>query len=133
MGDLTRSFSRSEFACRDGCGLDRIDPDLVDNLQHSRDAVGISYPINCGCRCEAHNKLVGGKVNSAHLPSAGGLCHAADLECSNSHELYIMLFDLIRRFKRIEIGRTKKGTLWIHVDNRSDLPQEVLIIEVKEM
>jgi hypothetical protein len=80
--------------------------------------------------------VVGGKEHSAHLPFTDGLCHAADLECSNSHELFIMLFDLIRRFKRLEIGKkvSKEGkvTMWIHVDNRRDLPQEVVIVEIRE-
>ena len=134
MGDLSYNFSRSEFACKCGCGLDRIDRDLVDNLQQARQAIGIPLPINCGCRCEAHNKSVGGKVNSAHLPFADDyLCHAADLECSNSHEMFIMLSDLIRRFRRIELGKTSKGNLWIHVDNRRDLLQEVIILEVREI
>lgn len=132
MGDLTTHFSRSEFACKCGCGLDRIDPNLVDNLEQSRVAVGISFPINCGCRCQAHNTKVGGKVTSAHLLSIDGFCHAADLECSNSHEMFIMVVDLIRRFRRIELGKTNKGNLWIHVDNRRNLPQEVLVIEVRE-
>jgi len=133
VGDLSYHFSRSEFACKCGCGLDAIDRDLVDNLEQSRTRVGIGYPINCGCRCESHNKLVGGKDHSAHLPFTDGLCHAADLECSNSHEMFIMVIDLIRRFRRIELGKTSKGNLWIHVDNRRDLLQEVIILEVREI
>ena len=133
MGDMTHDFSRSEFRCRCGCGLDAIDPDLVDNLQHSRDAVGLPYSISSGCRCKKHNSDVGGKEGSAHLPQEDGLCKAADIECANSHEMYLMGWDLIRRFKRIEFGKkisNGKVKLWIHVDRAKsdDFPQEVLIL-----
>lgn len=135
MGDLTRNFSRSEFACRCGCGLDSIDPDLVDILQHSRTAVGIPYPINSGCRCQVHNKRIGGAGNSAHLLYEDNLCHAADIGAKNWHDLYLLAWDLIRRFRRIEFGKLErfgKVELWIHVDNRRDLPQEVLILGIVE-
>ena len=33
MGDLTDNFSRSEFACKCGCGADAISLDLVERLQ----------------------------------------------------------------------------------------------------
>lgn len=135
MGDMTKNLNRSEFACPCGCGLDRIDPDFVDNLQISRDATGFPYDIKngSGCRCPYHNKAVGGKENSAHLPYAeDDLCHAADIPCADSHMMYMIGWDLIRRFKRIEfgkkIGSDGKIKLWIHVDNRRDLPQEVLIL-----
>ena len=130
MGDLTKNFSRSEFACP-CCGLDTIDPDLVDILQHSRDAVGLPYPINSGCRCQKHNRDVGGVASSAHTPKDGGLCHAADIGCTDSHDMYLKGWDLIRRFGRIEFGRKVVNgqiRLWIHVDNDRTLPQGVLIL-----
>lgn len=124
MGDLTQNFSRSEFKCRCGCGLDKIDLDLVDNLQHSRDATGMPYKIASGCRCQEHNGVIGGKMNSSHTPRADGLCKAADIECTDSHFRYLMVQDLIRRFRRIEIGPT-----WIHVDIDAGKPQGVLFLE----
>ena len=127
MGDLSLNFSRSEFSCRCSCGLDSIDPDLVAILQHSRTATGLSYPITSGCRCQDRNREAGGKDNSAHLPYTDGLCHAVDIGCSDSRDMYMKGVDLIKRFRRIEFGK-KDGKLWIHVDNRRDLPQEVLFL-----
>lgn len=128
MGDLTSHFDRSEVTCECGCGLDTIDLDLVRIVEQSRVVTKIPYHITSGCRCKKHNKDIGGADNSAHLPYTDCLCHALDIACANSHEMYIIGSDLITRFKRLEFGKTKRGSLWIHVDNRTDLPQEVLII-----
>ena len=121
MGDLTQNFSRSEFACKCGCGLDSIDPMLVDILQCSRTATALIYEIASGCRCEKHNKSkgVGGKPNSAHLRGK-----AADITCVGSQMRYRMVQDLIKRFRRIEIRDS-----WIHVDIDSTLSQDVLFLE----
>ena len=62
MGDLTENLSRKEFACECGCGFDTIDYEVVVAIQHCADryktATGkkVSVKINCGCRCEKHNK-----------------------------------------------------------------------------
>lgn len=129
MGDLTQNFSRSEFACKCGCGLNTIDENLVDILQHSRTSTGLSYIINSGCRCPAYNEKVGGKSRSAHVA-----CKAVDIDCDNSTTMYLMLKDFIRRFRRIELGekRYKDGRVskWIHVDIDDSLPLDVIIIEV---
>jgi uncharacterized protein YcbK (DUF882 family) len=62
MGDLTPNLSRKEFACKCNCGFDTIDYQVVIALQHCADryktATGkkVTIGINCGCRCEKHNK-----------------------------------------------------------------------------
>ena len=76
-GDLTRNFSRKEFACKCGCGKDDVEPRLAEMCQTIRDAVGVPVRVNSGCRCAAHNAKVGGAVDSYHTK---GL--AADLSCS---------------------------------------------------
>ena len=119
MGDMTNNFSRSEFACKCGCSFDDIDPGLVDMLQASRTATALTYEISSGCRCEKHNKKVGGKPNSAHLRGK-----AADITCVGSQMRYRMVQDLIKRFRRIEIRDS-----WIHVDIDFTLSQDVLFLE----
>lgn len=64
---LTENFLRSEFACKCGCGFDRIDLLLVDNLQRLRDRIKQPIAINSGCRCTKHNAKEGGKRESFHL------------------------------------------------------------------
>ena len=51
MGDLTADFSRSEFACKCGCGFDTVDFALVTILQKGRDHLGRPIKINSGARC----------------------------------------------------------------------------------
>lgn len=63
----TPNFTRSEFACKCGCGFDQIDLELVALCQKLRDRFGGPVVISSGCRCPEHNRRVGGKVNSRHL------------------------------------------------------------------
>lgn len=65
MGDLSRNFSRSEFACPH-CGEVEIDPLLVATLQRIRDRAG-PVVVTSGYRCPVHNEAVGGVKNSQHL------------------------------------------------------------------
>lgn len=74
MGDLTKDFSRDEFKCKCGCGMDCIDIRLVKGLQALRDKLGKPVIINDADRCPRHNKEVGGAPNSQHM-----LGRAADI------------------------------------------------------
>jgi len=67
MGDLTKNFSRSEFACRCGCGFDTIDYEVLRRLQALRQIYAAPITITSACRCAKHNKVVGGKSSSQHL------------------------------------------------------------------
>ena len=67
LGNITHNFSRHEFACNCGCGLDNIDNQIVHRLQVVRDILGVKITINSGCRCKGHNYAVGGKPASLHL------------------------------------------------------------------
>lgn len=69
MGDLTRHFSRSEFACNCECGQDTVDFDLVWLLEAIRDHFKASIKVTSGNRCKAYNERVGGRPNSRHLTS----------------------------------------------------------------
>lgn len=107
MGNITENFSRSEFACKCGCGADNINPVLVEDLQVMRDALGRPITITSGVRCAAHNLASGGKETSEHLNF-----NAADLFAPNSR----VRFGLIRAatlagFHRIGIAET-----FIHLD-----------------
>ena len=74
MGDLTKNFSKSEFACLH-CKRTFIDQKLVEALQKIRDVVGRSVYILSAYRCATHNAKIGGAKNSMHL--AG---RAADIQ-----------------------------------------------------
>lgn len=67
MGDLSKNFSRSEFACKCGCGFDGVDAELLKVLQDVRDHGGKSIRINSGCRCLEYNRSIGSKDTSQHV------------------------------------------------------------------
>lgn len=76
MGDLSRNFSKKEFACR-CCGRVKVNPKLVAALQELRDLAGVPIHVNSGFRCPAHNKEVGGVKQSQHMQG-----NAADIVIS---------------------------------------------------
>lgn len=58
MGDLSKNFDRSEFACKCGCGYDTVDIALVHALEDAREHFNSPISINSGARCRAHNTEV---------------------------------------------------------------------------
>lgn len=117
MGDLTADFSRSEFACKCGCGADHVSSVLVEKLQRLRNFLREPVIINSGVRCPAYNAKVGGKPDSAHL--AGD---AADIACPDSHTRWRMKH-LIYQWQLFT--RVGNGGNFLHVDVSLSLPQEV--------
>jgi len=111
MGDLTKNFSSSEFACRCGCGLQNISMELVDTLQHIRDSYPSPISITSGTRCVEHNRNVGGAASSSHLVGPSGFSLAVDIACPSSTSRYMLLRVLIVCFVRIGIAEK-----FIHVD-----------------
>lgn len=71
MGDVSRNFNRSEFACKCGCGLDDIDPLVVAALQRIRDRAGVPVIVTSGLRCSAHNLAEGGVPETPGIPMSG--------------------------------------------------------------
>ena len=68
MGDLTKHFSRSEFACKCGkCKPIAVDFELVNVLEKLRSHIGQPITINSAYRCHAHNAAVQGRPASKHL------------------------------------------------------------------
>lgn len=67
MGDLSKHFSRHEFACRCSCGLDTVDVELLQVLEGVSVHFGAVVNIHSGCRCPARNASEGGADDSQHL------------------------------------------------------------------
>lgn len=66
MGDISKYFSRKEFACKCGCGFATIDVELIEVLQTLRYKFNQPVTITSACRCDEHNKKVGGSYGSKH-------------------------------------------------------------------
>lgn len=117
MGDLTKNFSRREFACKCGCGAADIDRRLVANLQQMREAVGRPLSITSGVRCLVHNSRVGSKPTSAHVSG-----QAVDVACFDSH----LRHELVRLALQAGIHRIGVHKHFVHLDVSETLPQQVL-------
>jgi len=118
MGNLTKHFSNWEFECSCGCEFDQVQIEFIERLQKVRENFG-PLTINSGCRCERHNRKVGGSPDSSHLR---GL--AADIHCANSLSRFHLLRSLMHAgFQRIGIGQE-----FIHVDMDRAKPQSLLLL-----
>lgn len=124
MGDLTQNLSRSEFACKCGCGFDTVDFDLPLVLQSTQRYFqalnprrSIKIRINSGCRCEIHNTMVGGADNSQHVKARAADFYLYDsntgvrIPCSDVADY---LEDRYPDSKGI--GRYHN---WVHIDTRT--------------
>ena len=62
-----KHFKQKEFACKCGCGANKMNHDLIRLLDKIREHFGRPVIINSGIRCKTHNARVGGVSNSQHL------------------------------------------------------------------
>ena len=98
---ITPNFSRSEMACRCGCGHDEMDQEFMRMLQALRDEIG-PMPVTSGFRCDAHNNDVSTVKNGPHT-----LAKAADILISG--ERAMQLFEKARQISFTGIGLNQKG------------------------
>lgn len=116
----TGHFKSSEFECKCGCGLDKVDPSFLWHLNLARDYAGIAFVVISGCRCEQHNKAEGGTEYSDHLCLPA--CEGADIYVENSLARFrIISAALNAGFKRIGVAKT-----FVHLGSRRNNPQNVL-------
>lgn len=113
-----RHFDLEEFDSPDEVGSgSNMDAQFLEMLDNAREIAGIPFIINSGYRTKAHNKKVGGKDDSSHLTG-----HAADIKAVGSRQRYKILEACYQAgFTRIGVG-----TNFIHVDNDSTKPTEVI-------
>lgn len=114
MGDLSKHFSRSEFACRGGSCCGRrvvVRGDLIDALEALRGIAGGPLIVTSGFRCGTHNASVGGAPNSYHTRGM-----AADIQCRGvSPDRLAEMAETVPAFRDGGIGVYSS---WIHVDVR---------------
>ena len=114
MGDLTANLSRHEFACKCGCGFDTLDIETAWVIQDVCDHFQTTVLITSGCRCEVHNKKVGGAEMSKHLEGRAGDCKFAKVTPEGVHDY------LIKKYKdRFGFGCYPTFN---HIDTRSGAP-----------
>lgn len=121
MGDLTRNFSRAEFACRGSqcCGHSApVSITLVWALQELREALGQPLAVSSGFRCLTHNRSLGSRDSSQHP-----LGSAADVTPPEGVSVYWLaaLAERIEAFKHGGIGVYPRAG-FVHLDVRRGGP-----------
>ncbi len=117
---LTKNFYRHEFECNKeecGCGLDKISLKVLTIFQEVRDHFG--KPVRCtsGCRCETHNRNVGGVYNSQHTLQEDDLTHAGDMQVQDVSPKEV--YDFLNNKYPDSLGIGLYNT-FVHVDDRSE-------------
>jgi len=118
MGDLTRNFSTSEFACKH-CGELVLDPNLPKLVQQIRDYVSrvteqdVPIIISSGYRCPEHNRDVGGVPGSQHTRG-----RAADIysHIVSAKELHSLILAAYREHRLQNLGGLGQYQTFVHVD-----------------
>lgn len=109
---LSENFTRAEFGCKCGCGFATVDAELLNVLESVRKHFGFPVTINSACRCDNHNKAVGGTSGSKHK-----LGIAADITVKNVDPLQVWRFLHVEFPKQYGIGGYASFT---HIDVRSE-------------
>lgn len=105
----TPYFTRAEFACKCGCGLDTIDYETVMGCHAIREHFGRPTRINSGCRCESYNAAIGGSPGSYHVK-----CRAADVEVED------VPASIVQEFveQELDMGGVGCYESFTHIDSR---------------
>lgn len=103
--------SKSEFACKCGCGNNLITDDVVTLCSDIKNELGEAISINSGYRCKTHNAAVGGVSNSQHVKG-----NAADISCSNLPKLKKLCK---RMWSANKVGGLGLYATFVHVDTGS--------------
>ena len=103
---LSTHFKTKNFRCK-CCDKIEIDAGLILRLESLRSKVKTPIIINCGYRCEKHNKEVRGSRTSFHMVGM-----AADIRC-RKEKMPQLLEESLKIFK----GVIEYST-FIHVDIR---------------
>ena len=112
MGKLSKHFDRKEFACKDKCGFNTVDAELIAILEDLREKFQRPVRVNSACRCKKDNARVGGAKNSQHLTGK-----AADITVDDISPMGVYSYLTGKYPERFGIGRYKTFT---HVDSRSN-------------
>ncbi|WP_417359188.1 D-Ala-D-Ala carboxypeptidase family metallohydrolase [Gallaecimonas pentaromativorans] len=108
LGDLTNNFSRAEFACRCGCGLACVAPELVYLLQQVRDVLAVPIRVVESSRCECQDLRVGGAPGNRYRAGDAADIVAEGIELK-------LLADTARRVAR-QGWLVKEERQFVHIE-----------------
>jgi len=109
---LTPHFTRSEMACKCGCGYDTIDVQTMQILNDLRLHFGKPVIITSAARCLEYNRFVGSKDTSFHVIGKATDFYVKGVRLQDVYDY------LIKEYPgRLGIGLYKRKG-FIHVDSR---------------
>lgn len=108
-----RYFKPGEFACRCGCGANRMDLETVYKLDALRERLRTAIVVTSGYRCPAHNAATPGAASdSAHVAGK-----AADLFVIGGVAAFpIVAAAIDLGFTGIGIDQKRGGRRIVHLD-----------------
>jgi len=119
----SKYFTAKEFECKCGCETLEVDDSFLVKLERAReiaetiDSEYCSYIPTSGCRCDKHNKSIGGKEHSLHKAGDGFICHAVDLSANSDRKRAVVMISLLMAgFMHLGVDK-----LFIHVDDSSKI------------
>ena len=115
--DRFDNFSRDEFVCHCGCGVEMMKQDFMDKLQAMRTAAGFPFDIKngSGYRCPAHND----SVSSTGLLGPHVYGQAADIPCRGRDARWIVVNHANFGFEGIGVAQ-RGAKRFLHVDDLMD-------------
>lgn len=108
---ISEHFDSKEFECRCGCGFKEVSKELLLVLETLRSHFNKPVHINSGCRCDKHNKEVGGVPEGPHTKGI-----AADIVVIGEREEDVVSYLESLYPNKYGIGRYEGRT---HIDVRS--------------
>jgi len=120
MGDITKYFSRKEFACKCGCGFATVDIELIEVLQTLRYKFNKPVTITSGCRCREYNEVVQRRANKNYVPYSSKSKHMQGIAADIVVEM-VSASDVCRYLDSVYSDRFGLGKYdeFTHIDVRS--------------
>lgn len=96
LTQITKNFNFEEFLCKCPRCAGKLPSKAIQaniiktihTLQPIRDKTGKAFTVNCGFRCPAHNKEVGGVANSVHMT---GLAADITIAGMTSEQMFVTM------------------------------------------
>lgn len=131
---ISKHFSKKEFACRCGCGQNKIYTQLVNMAEAFRayanewmptDILGEIYMnVHCVNRCFTHNRKIGSKDTSKHVSGKAMDFHLYYKKDGKNEDVTVGLHEIAKKLwdeNKILTGglglyKNLSGREWVHID-----------------
>lgn len=114
MGDISKNFNRSEFACKCGCGFDACDIELIGVLEETRKRFGNrAVRVHSPNRCVKYNATIKGAAK--HSKHTKGIACDFSIQGVSPKEIYDYLDSTYKNCYGLGLYSS-----WVHFDVRKE-------------